>query len=61
MNPAALIIAEALVKYGPTVAREISAIFRTEAPTDEQWDRVFKLAEKPYESYINPTVPTPTQ
>lgn len=48
------IIAMALVKYGPTLARGLLEIFQKDAPTTEDWERVFALAEKPYEDYVKP-------
>jgi hypothetical protein len=48
------IIALALVKYGPSLARALVEIFSVENPTREQWDAVFALAEKDYEFYVNP-------
>ncbi len=57
MSPTALLILEALVKYGPTVARSIANLVKVENPTTEQWEAVFKQAEKSYESYIAPTLP----
>lgn len=52
----ALIIAEALVKYGPTVARAIAEIFEKKTPTLQDWEKVFALAEKSYEDYVKPAV-----
>ena len=54
MNAIAPLILEALVKYGPTVARAITDLFRKENITLEDWDKVFALAEKPYADYIRP-------
>ena len=55
MNPTiAVLILEAFVKYGPTVARAITDIFKKEVITSDDWNKVFDLAEKPYESYIKP-------
>ena len=54
MNPIPILILEAFVKYGPTVARAISDLFKKEVITSDDWDKVFALAEKPYESYLKP-------
>lgn len=48
------IIAMALVKYGPGLARELVAIFQNPAPTMDDWNKIFTLAEKPYEDYVKP-------
>lgn len=56
------IIAAALIKYGPAVARALYDLFSVANPTKEDWDKVFKLAEKSYEDYVKPieiTTPTP--
>lgn len=50
-----ILIAEALLKYGPGVARGIAAIFAKETHTVEDWDKIFQLAETPYEAYTAPT------
>lgn len=56
MDPATVaVIASALVKYGPAVARGIAEIFNKEAPTLEDWNKVFDMAERSYESYTQPT------
>ncbi len=55
MTPAlSALILEALIKFGPSVARAITDIFRKETITAADWDKVFALAEKSYESYIKP-------
>ena len=48
----ALLIAQLLLKYGPDVARGVSDIFKKDAPTAEDWEKVFKMAEKSYEEYV---------
>ncbi len=48
----AIIIAQLLLKYGPAVAQSIVEIFHKEAITKEDWDRVFALASKSYDSYV---------
>ncbi len=50
------IIAVALVKYGPTVARELIALFQKQTVELADWERVFALCEKPYEEYVKPAV-----
>ena len=51
MNPLALIIAEALVKYGPTLALALVDLFDKKELTRDDWLKVFQLAEKSYEDY----------
>jgi hypothetical protein len=48
------LILEALVKYGPTVARSINDIFKKTEITPEDWDKVFALADKSYDEYVKP-------
>ena len=50
------IIALALVKYGPALARALVAIFQVANPTSEQWEQVFAVAQKSYDEYVKPTV-----
>ena len=50
----AALILEAFVKYGPAVGRAITDLFKKEVITDDDWNKVFDLAEKSYESYIRP-------
>ena len=47
-----VLILEALVKFGPSAARAIADLFRKDTITAADWDKVFDLAEKSYESYI---------
>lgn len=55
MTPAAIeLIATALIKYGPGVARALVEIFSHPAPTREAWEKVFAMAEKPYDAYVAP-------
>lgn len=50
------IIALALVKYGPAMARQLVALFqKKDAITPADWEAVFVLAEKSYEDYTKPT------
>jgi len=52
MNPATLLIIEALLKYGPVLATSlVELLSKDTAPTKEEWIAVFKLAEKSYEDY----------
>lgn len=55
----AILIAQALIKYGPTVARELTLLFKKDKPTAEDWDRVFTLAETPYDAYVAPQAVVP--
>lgn len=54
MNPQLVIlIAEALIKYGPDVARGLRDIFAKDVVTNEDWDAVFaKAAAKSYDDYV---------
>lgn len=54
MNPQLVIlIAEALIKYGPDVARGLRDIFSKDTVTKEDWDAVFTLAAaKSYDDYV---------
>lgn len=54
MNPQLVIlIAEALIKYGPDVARGLRDIFSKDVITNEDWDAVFaKAAAKSYDDYV---------
>lgn len=54
MTATALIILELILRYGPAATRELIAIFQKPAPTDADWQRVFALTEKPYETYTAP-------
>jgi hypothetical protein len=49
---ATVLIITALLKYGPSLAREIHALFTVESPTKEQWEKVFITAEKSYDDYV---------
>lgn len=61
MTPAAiLLIAEILLKYGPSVARQFQALFtKNTPPTQHEWDAIFAMAEKSYEDYVKPIAPPP--
>lgn len=51
---APLIIALALLQYGPGLARALVEIFRKPEGTitAADWEKVFALAEKPYDEYV---------
>ena len=49
----ALLIGQALLKYGPYVARGLTEIFYKQSPSMNDWVKVFDLAEKPYEAYVS--------
>ena len=55
MNPIVILVLQSLIKYGPDLAREIVALFSVENPTQEQWNKIFDLADKSYEDYVAPT------
>jgi hypothetical protein len=48
----AILITQALLRYGPALARELALLFSKKEITLEDWDKVFALAEKPYDSYV---------
>jgi hypothetical protein len=50
----ALLIGQALVKYGPATARAMAAIFAKPDPTVADWENVFAPAEKSYDDYTKP-------
>lgn len=53
MSPVVVeLIATALVKYGPAVAKGLYDLFRTENPTPEQWSKLFEMAETSYDDYV---------
>lgn len=57
MTPAiAALILQALITYGPTVARSLNELFKKETITPEDWDKIFVLIEKSYEDYTRPKV-----
>lgn len=41
-----------LLKFGPDLAQAVQKILSTPNPTQADWDAVFALAQKPYDSYI---------
>ena len=49
-----IIIGQALIKYGPEVARQITVLFGKKEVTLEDWEAVFKTAEKSYDDYVKP-------
>mgnify|MGYP001608700759 CR=1 FL=1 len=53
MSPTALLIVQALLTYGPTLARELQSLFAQQRdPTQEEWDKLFALYDKSYADYI---------
>lgn len=54
LNPTTQFIVEALIKYGPGLAKELVAIFQKADPTPDDWDKVFATAlNKSYDDYVN--------
>lgn len=51
MNPIALLVIESLVKYGPAVAESVREMLKKDEPTDEDFARLFALANKTYDQY----------
>lgn len=57
MSPAiAALILQALITYGPTVAKQINDIFKKTEITPADWDKVFAVIEKSYDDYVKPAV-----
>ena len=55
MSQTTLFIIEALLRYGPGLARELVKIFsRQTDPTLEEWEQIFVIAQKSYDEYIAP-------
>lgn len=50
--PTSIIILELLLKYGPAVAAAAREIIKIKDPTDEDWRKLFAVAETSYDSYI---------
>lgn len=47
----AILIIQALLKYGPAAARSIRDILSKDQPTPEDWERVFASVDKSYDDY----------
>lgn len=55
MNPTTTeLIIQALLRYGPDVAKAIYALFTNPAPTQADWDALWVIAQKSYDSYVKP-------
>lgn len=55
MSPATIeLIAQILLKYGPDVAKAVYGLFTNPAPTQADWDALWLVASKPYDSYVKP-------
>ena len=48
----AVIILQLLATYGPAVAETAHAILTANDPTPADWERLFELSKKPYDSFI---------
>ena len=46
-----MLVVELLLRYGPGMARAVQQLFTKANPTQADWDAVFALSEKSYESY----------
>jgi len=58
MSPVVIeLIATALIKYGPPLAKALYDLFQTKEPTPAQWNALFALAEKNYDDYVKPAAP----
>lgn len=55
----ALLIGQALMKYGPDVARQIQLLFTKTNPTAADWEAVFALSEKTYDQFVAPLPKVP--
>ena len=54
MSQTTLFVIEALLKYGPALARQLLDLLRKDTdPTIEEWDALFaRVADKSYEDYV---------
>ena len=50
----AILIVQALLSYGPGVARSLVEIFQKQEITAADWEGVFAKAEKGYDEYVAP-------
>ena len=50
--PTALLILELLLRYGPAVAEAAQQIISKNDPTPDDWQKLFAIASKPYDKYI---------
>lgn len=50
----AVIIAQFAIQFGIPAAQKLVALLNNPNPTQADWDAVWALAAKPYDSYINP-------
>ena len=48
------LIARALLRYGPEVARQLAILFGKKDVTLADWELVFAPAEKSYDDYVKP-------
>lgn len=57
MEPSlAFIVIQALVKYGPEAAKAIRDMLKRNTFTDQEFDALFVVIEKPGEDYFAPQV-----
>lgn len=49
-----LVIAQALIQYGPEAAKALKEIFSTTAPTDAQWQALWDKSQTPYSDFVTP-------
>lgn len=49
------LVVQALIKYGPDVARAVKELFDKDNPTAADWERVFLTASKSYEELVPAT------
>ncbi len=52
----AILIVQALLKYGPGLAQQVSAIFQKQSPTFSDFDALFESV-RTYESYLEAPKP----
>ncbi len=48
-------IGQLLIQFGPTVAAGFQKLFTTANPTQDDWDKLFAMAQKPWEDRKPPT------
>jgi hypothetical protein len=51
MNPVVILAIETMLKYGPDAARAARELLKKSEPTDEDFNRLFQLADKTYDTY----------
>lgn len=53
MNQTAIIVAQLLLQHGPAMAKAFQELFTKPNPTQEDWNRVWSLAEESLDKIMN--------